>query len=73
MPQRVQQTFPPLESITAPAAGTGQAAFYLGRQKQTLRFWASSGSGPIKPIRINGRLAWKLADIRRVLEVEVAA
>jgi hypothetical protein len=26
--------------------------------------------GPIRPLRVNGRLAWPVAEIRRVLGVE---
>ena len=36
---------------------------------QTLRCWASREDGPLRPMRINGRLAWKVADLRRVLGV----
>jgi hypothetical protein len=46
---------------------TTQAAKALGRQPQTLRKWAFQGSGPIRPIRINGRLAWPLAEIAALL------
>lgn len=74
MTQRVQQTFPPLELVNTPTAPTGQAAHYLNRQKQTLRGWACRpGSGPIQPLRINGRLAWKISDIKALLGMEVAA
>lgn len=48
---------------------TARAAFYLGRRPQTMRVWASSESGPIRPIRVNGRLAWPVADIRAVLRM----
>lgn len=61
------QQFPPLETVTKPAVPNDQAAFYLNRQKQTLRAWACLENGPIRPIRINGRLAWKVADIRNLL------
>jgi hypothetical protein len=43
------------------------AAYHLGRKPQTLRVWASSETGPLRPVRVNGRLAWPVADIRRVL------
>lgn len=46
---------------------TACAAFHLGRKPQTLRVWASSEKGPLRPVRVNGRLAWSVADIRRVL------
>lgn len=58
--------FPPLESVTCPAVSTNGAAFYLNRKPQTLRAWACLENGPIRPIRINGRLAWSVADIKRL-------
>jgi hypothetical protein len=56
--------FPPIEEITAPNVPTDQAAFYLNRASQTLRKWACLENGPLRPIRINGRLAWKVADLK---------
>ena len=61
--------FPPLETVTRPTVDTAAAAFYLNRRPQTLRCWAMSQAGALFPIRISGRLAWKVADLRRVLEV----
>lgn len=66
------QYFPPLEQITAPNVPTDQAAFYLNRASQTLRKWACLENGPIRPVRINGRLAWKVADLKAVVSGEVA-
>ena len=52
---------------------TCEAARHLNRANQTLRLWACREDGPIRPVRVNGRLAWKVADIRRLLGVgEVA-
>jgi len=48
---------------------TVSAAFYLCRKPQTMRVWASTKRGPIRPIRINGRLAWPVAAIRQVLGI----
>jgi hypothetical protein len=59
----------PLQQITSTVVSTSAAAFYLCRKPQTLRTWASRGSGPIRPLNIHGRLAWPVADIRRLLEV----
>ncbi|WP_426173175.1 hypothetical protein [Massilia sp. TWR1-2-2] len=39
----------------------------MNRKEQTLRKWACYEDGPIRPIRINGRLAWRVADIRNLL------
>jgi len=61
--------FPPLERVTSPTVETAAAAFYLNRRPQTLRSWASSERGALRPIRINGRLAWHTAELRRVLGV----
>jgi hypothetical protein len=61
--------FPPLDQITRPHVPTHQAAHYVDRRPQTLRGWACSGSGPLRPLKINGRLAWPVADIRKLLGV----
>ena len=64
------QQFPPLESVTRPTVDTATAAYYLNRRPQTLRTWAmNSGTGPVPCIRINGRLAWPVSELRRVLGV----
>lgn len=65
------QQFPPLESVTRPTVDTAAAAYYLNRRPQTLRTWAmNSGTGPVPCIRINGRLAWPVSELRRVLGVQ---
>ena len=61
--------FPALESVTRPTVPTEQAAYYLDRRPQTLRGWACKEDGPVRPIRINGRLAWPVAGLRLVLGV----
>lgn len=61
------QPFPPLEQVTRPTVPTDAAAYYLNRRPQTMRSWASTEHGPIRPIRINGRLAWSVASIRTLL------
>jgi hypothetical protein len=47
---------------------TSEAAHVLNRQPQTLRKWACLENGPIRPLRINGRLAWKVCDLASLLE-----
>ncbi len=47
---------------------TKDAAEALNRRPQTLRKWACLGTGPIRPVRINGRMGWRVADIRRLIE-----
>ncbi len=46
---------------------TNEAAFHLGRKPQTLRKWACHEDGPLRPVRIMGRLAWNVADIMRIV------
>ena len=46
---------------------THEAATTLNRAPQTLRKWACLETGPIRPIRINGRLAWKVSDLQTLL------
>ena len=65
------QQFPPLELESRPAVDTAAAAYYLNRKPQTLRGWACMENGPLRPIRINGRLAWNVSELRRVLGVAV--
>ena len=60
--------FQPLEQVTRPTVPTNQAAHFLNRQPQTLRSWASLENGPIQPIRINGRLAWPIDQIKILLK-----
>ncbi len=64
-----RQQFPPLELENRPAVGTEQAAYYLNRRPQTMRVWACMENGPLRPTRINGRLAWPVSELRRVLGV----
>jgi hypothetical protein len=61
--------FPPLELVNRPTVETAPAAYYLNRRPQTLRGWACLENGPIHPIRINGRLAWKVSDLKSLLGV----
>ena len=46
---------------------TKTAAGLLCRSAQTLRKWACYEDGPLRPVRVNGRLAWSVADIDRLL------
>jgi hypothetical protein len=48
---------------------TAEAAAHLSRAQQTLRLWAMRDNGPLRPTRINGRLAWSVSELRRVLGV----
>lgn len=59
----------PLAQEARSALPTPEAAVHLNRAQQTLRLWAMREDGPVRPLRINGRLAWPVADLRRVLGV----
>ena len=62
--------FPPLELVTNPTVPTDAAAYYLNRKPQTLRVWSVYESrGAIRPLRVNGRLAWPVSEIRKLLGV----
>ena len=63
----------PLDRETRSALPTPEAAFHLNRAQQTLRLWAMRENGPLRPIRVNGRLAWPVAEIRRILQVPCPA
>lgn len=65
----VNKEYPALDSLNRPNVDTNAAAYYMDRRPQTLRGWACNEDGPIRPIRINGRLAWPVSELRRVLGV----
>ncbi len=46
---------------------TNEAAAIINRKPQTLRKWACLENGPIRPIRINGRLAWRVSDLEKLI------
>lgn len=71
--QRADCLHGPIEQLTRPVLTTAEAAHYLNRKQQTLRIWACRESGPIRPIRVHGRLGWRLSDVRRCLGMEQAA
>ena len=61
--------FPDIRTESRTHVKTAIAAHWLGRQEQTLRGWACLENGPLRPIRVSGKLAWPVADIRRLLGV----
>ena len=61
--------FIPLDQETRTHVTTRVMCHHLGRKEQTARGWACHEDGPLRPIRVNGRLAWAVADIRRILGV----
>ena len=60
------KSFPTLNTVTSATVSTEAAAYYLNRKPQTLRAWACLENGPLRPIRINGRLAWPVAIIQNL-------
>jgi hypothetical protein len=65
------KTFQPvaLELETRAALPTPEAAYHLNREPQTLRVWAIRNDGPVKCLRVGGRLQWPVAGIKRVMGV----
>lgn len=61
--------FVSLDRETRAAVDTATAAYHLNRQPQTLRGWACLENGPLRPMRVHGRLAWSVTELRRVLGV----
>jgi hypothetical protein len=62
------EKYPALDAQVRIAVSTAEAAFHLGRAPQTLRKWACYEDGPLRPIRIHGRLAWPVAQIKELLK-----
>ena len=60
----------PIETDLPIVLTTDKASAYINRRPQTLRKWACLDNAPngIRPIRINGRLAWKVSDLQKLLE-----
>ena len=65
-------TPPPLDRETRSHLSTLEAAYHLNRAPQTLRIWAMRDDGPIRPVRLHGRLLWPVAALRRLLGLEEA-
>jgi hypothetical protein len=63
-------THPALDKETRVMVDTTCAAWHLNRRPQTLRCWAAYENGPLRPARINGRLAWSTAELRHLLGVQ---
>ena len=64
-----EQQFTPLELETRPTVSTKAAAHYLHLACQTMRIYACKENGPLRPLRINGRLHWETKKIRELLGV----
>jgi len=59
--------FVPLDQEARTAIPTPIACVHIDRKPSCLYEWSSKGNGPIKPVKVNGRLLWLVADIRRLL------
>ena len=69
MAAKTSEYIVPLGDESRAAVDTRTAAHHLLRAEQTLRIWACRENGPLRPIRINGRLAWPVAELRKLLGV----
>jgi Helix-turn-helix domain len=58
---------PNINSTLPQILTTKEAAATVNRKPQTLRKWACFENGPIRPIRINGRLAWHVKDLEALI------
>lgn len=67
------QNLTPLDREARTALPTPEAARHLNRAQQTLRLWAMRENGPIRPFRVNGRLAWPVDELRKLLRVTAPA
>lgn len=65
----VSENFPALAAVAKgrDTLPTNEAAVAINRAPQTMRKWACLENGPIRPIRINGRLAWRVSDLKTLL------
>jgi hypothetical protein len=65
----VSENFPELAALAKgrDTLPTNDAAPAINRRPQTLRKWACLENGPIRPVRINGRLAWRVSDLQNLL------
>lgn len=63
--------FVPLHLETRTHVSTAVLCRHLNRKEQTARGWASAETFPdgLRPLRVNGRLAWPVAGIRALLGV----
>ncbi len=62
--ERDEKHIPDLAAMPSSAVlATRDAAAALGKTQQTLRKWACLECGPVRPVRINGRLAWRAGDL----------
>ena len=61
------ELYPPLAQVTCPVLTTAEIAFYTKTQPQTWRAHSCKQTGPIKPLRVLGKLRWSTDAVRRLL------
>ncbi|QWC87779.1 DNA-binding protein [Cupriavidus metallidurans] len=49
---------------------TNEAAAAINRKPNTLYKWSAYESGPIRPVRINGYLEWRVLELAKLLNGE---
>jgi hypothetical protein len=59
--------YPSIDTEIRQTVDTACAAYWMNRKPQTLRAWACLENGPIRPVRVNGRLAWSVKEIRSMM------
>ncbi len=68
-PHPIRALLVPLARETRAALPTAEAAAHLNRKSQTLRLWACREDGPLRPLKVHGRLAWRVADLKQLLGI----
>ncbi len=68
---RPPSEFIPLNLETRTHVSTAVMCHHLNRKEQTARGWACAETYPdgLRPVRVNGRLQWPVAGIRKLLGV----
>lgn len=71
--QAAATNFTPLAQEQRTHVDTNAAAHHLNRRPQTLRGWHCHGDFPtngLRPLVLNGRLAWSVAEIKLAMGVK---
>lgn len=65
-------SYPALSEVTRETVTTAEAAYFVNRTAQTLRVWTCRQTeGVPRPLKLNGRLAWRVADLKKFLNGEL--
>lgn len=56
-----------IQELSGELVDTNEAAQILNRKPNTLRKWASLETGPLRPVRINGRLHWRMRELKKLV------